>query len=119
MANAFTSKEQYFKFRDAFRKIAHEKKSTGLHMVLLNMARGKDPFFGFSPITNTKKLASTPYQNPWYNVNTHFHKLRDTVNAGSVYYKSEFEKLNYELDYSIPDESWALIRAKIAETKGK
>lgn len=119
MKNAFTSKEQYMKFRDAFKKIAHKKGTTGMHMVFLNLARGKDPFFGFTPITNPKKLASTPYQSPWYNVNSHFYELRDTVKAESVYYKAQLEKLKFELENTIPEESWAYIAQKISETKGK
>lgn len=119
MKNAFTSKEQYMKFREAFKKIAREKKVTGIHMVLLNVARFKDPFNGFSPITNPKKIASTAYNDPWRTANMRFYQLRDCANAGSVYYKNEFEKLNFELEHSIPEESWVFIREKIAQTKGK
>lgn len=51
-------------FREAFRALARERKLTSMDMIAYNIMRGHPADRGFSPITNTNKLANGT--STWY-----------------------------------------------------
>lgn len=56
--NTEITKEQFIRFRDAFRARAHNKILTSTDMMLYNIVRGLPASRGFTPITNRNKLAN-------------------------------------------------------------
>lgn len=61
------SKEQFLKFRNAFKEIAHNKQITSKDIILYNTIRGLSLSRGFTEITNKVKLANGQYSNQAFN----------------------------------------------------
>lgn len=65
----FATREEYLKFRAAWKVLAQKKELTSTHMLLFNLLLGRDEKKGFTPITNSNKLNCNCNGDPWYNFN--------------------------------------------------
>ena len=71
-AKPFVTKEDFFKYRAAFKELAHHKALSGHDMAMHNILRNRKPDLGFTPITKKSKIAnghrsafSEIYSNIW------------------------------------------------------
>lgn len=62
------SKEQFIKFRDAFKELAHNKQITSKDIILYNTIRGVSLSRGFTDVTNKVKLANGQYPKQAFNI---------------------------------------------------
>lgn len=65
-----TSKDEHFAFESAWREFIALKKADSAAFVLQALLRGRDPRKGFTPISNTHKLANgqRPMEGYWHAV---------------------------------------------------
>lgn len=112
---AFETREQYLAFREAFRKLSREKKATSQTMMIFHTICGKGPYYGFSPIINPVKLASSCNGSSW-----HYHKNR-IVNlhhliSGSMRWSIPFKaETNTLFGGTITDHAWDFLKEKISD----
>lgn len=97
----FETKEQYLAFRAAWRaavnheraKANHDSWIHATHHILLNIVRGKEPNYGFTPITNQVKLDNGSY--PWVAYNQALQSLKwiqQSAVSATQTYESYIEK---------------------------
>lgn len=69
------TKEQFIAFRDTFKRSAHNKAISAADLLLYNIVRGVEMDRGFTPITNTQKLAHQAADQGLRTAKTHLRYL--------------------------------------------
>jgi hypothetical protein len=110
---AFETKEQYVEFREAFRKLAREKKVNSKIMLIFHTIRGKGPYFGFTPITNPIKLASNCDGKPWFNHEIRINAIKTMITSPSSWSIREQSEINTLLGGKITENAWKFLAKHI------
>lgn len=119
----FETKEQYLAFRNAFALAVNDKRAKSTrdklygskipgwikpeYFILLNIIRGKNPDYGFTPLTNENKIKSGYPQHPMRAYKNAMYRLADRIGEAqrviSRSVKSAYEQQN--LEYTIANNS--------------
>lgn len=126
------SKEQFIAFRAAFKKLANNKELLFDDIMIYHILCGKDPCYGFTPVTRPSKIRGYCFNgNPWYpqtlRINELKRRIQRILDTKKKSPNSGWEKLVQERaaservyfrsrGYSLPEEIWEYLYEKLEES---